>query len=76
MFSSGFRLWLKHVACMLKVSIIMAVWLGCLGAMLDRRVLHSKRTDTYGKRNYNLEYTLLPLLYAVPKEEKSHTVRE
>ena len=76
MFSSGFRLWLKHVACMLKVSIIMAVWLGCLGAMLDRRVLHSKRTDTYGKRNYNLEYTLLPLLYAVPKEEKGHTVRE
>ena len=54
----------------------MAVWLGCLGAMLNRRVLYTKRTDIYGKRNYNFEYTLLPLLYAVTKEEKGHTVRE
>ena len=54
----------------------MVVWLGCLGAMLNRRVLYSKRTDTYGKRNYNVEYRLFPLPSAVPKEEKAHTVRE
>ena len=54
----------------------MAVWLGCLGAMLNRRVLYTKRTDTNGKRNYNVEYRLFPVLYAVPKEKKDHTVRE
>ena len=54
----------------------MAVWLGFLGAVLNRRVLYSKRTDTNGKRNYNVEYRSFPLLYLVPKEEKGHTVRE
>ena len=57
------------------LSIIMAVWLGCLGAMLNRRVFCSKRTDTNGKRNYNVEYRLFSLLYAVPKEQKGHDMQ-
>ena len=54
----------------------MAVWLDYLGTVLNRRVLYTKSTDTNGKRNYNVEYRLFPLLYAVSKEEKGHTVRE
>ena len=54
----------------------MAVWLDYLGTVLNRRVLYTNRTDTNGERNYNVEYRLFPLLYAVPKEEKGHTVRE
>ena len=42
----------------------MAVWLGCLGAMLNRRVLYTKRTDTTGKlaklqRRVNIVFTPL-----------------